>query len=93
MARTQQGRAAIREAVLMGTIAGICSLAGSGAPLLFAAITGVDGYPVLAVTVAGLGVLGFSISRVVHGRWLVWVSAMLVGGCVVTFLGILLHIV
>ena len=93
MARTRQGRAVAQEAIAMALIAALCSLLGSGAPLFFSAATGVGGYPVLAVTVAGLGGLGIAISRVAHGRWLTWAAAMLAGGFLVTLLGLWLKIV
>lgn len=93
MARTRQGRTVIEDATAMALIAGVCSLAGAGTPLFFAAVTGAGGYPILVVTVGGLGLLGIAISRTVHGRWMVWAAAMLVGGCLAALLGIWLHIV
>ncbi|CAM5189029.1 hypothetical protein CDEF62S_03481 [Castellaniella defragrans] len=93
MARTRQGRAALLEAAFMALVAGMCSFVGAGAPLFFAAATGVSGYPVLAVTVVSLGVLGISIARAAHGRPIVWAAAMLAGGFVVTVIGVYLHIV
>lgn len=77
----------------MALIAGICSLAGAGAPLLLAALTGTGGSPVLVLTVAALGLLGIAIARMVHGRWPVWAAAMLVGGALVALLGGWLRIV
>lgn len=93
MARTRQGRAVIQEAAVIALIAGFCSLSGSGAPLLFVAVTGVKGYLVLAITVAGLGLLGITVAHASHGRSLVWAAAMLAGGTVVAALGTWLKIV
>lgn len=93
MAQTQQGRTVIEDATAMALIAGICSLAGAGAPLLLAVLTGTGGSPVLVLTVAALGLLGIAIARMVHGRWPVWAAAMLVGGALVALLGGWLRIV
>lgn len=93
MARTRQGRAVMRAATFMTLIAGVCSLAGAGAPLLIAAAIEMSGYSILAITVAGLGLLGIAISRAAHGRWMAWAAAMLGGGFLVTLLGIWLRIV
>lgn len=93
MARTRQGRATLHEAVFMALVAGVCSLVGSGAPLLFAAVSGLAGYPVLVATVAGLGLLGVMVAQTVQGRWPVWATVMLAGGSLVTWLGTFLAIV
>lgn len=93
MATSRQGRAVMREAALVASISGLCAFAGSGAPLLVAAVLGASGFWALAMAVIGLGLLGALVARAVHGSGLVWMILMMLGGIAVSVLGSYLHIV
>ena len=93
MATSRQGRAVVREALMVASVSGLCAFIGSGAPLMGAAVFGASGLWALAMAVAGLGLLGAMIARAVHGSWLIWTLVMMLGGAAVSVLGVYLQIV
>lgn len=92
LAASNLGRAVLRESATATTVAAIASLVGAAIPLLLGAALPTPPVVTVVVTVGLLGVLGFAIGVMLSARRWAWFVSMLLGGVVVTFLGVVLDI-
>lgn len=92
LAATRLGSAALRESLAAMLVAAASSFLGAALPLFLGAIVPGAPWAVLALTIAALGALGAVLGRLVAGRPVWWAAAMLLGGCLVTLIGVGLHI-
>jgi predicted membrane protein (TIGR00267 family) len=92
LATTRLGRAVLSEAVTGALIAAGCSFCGALLPLLVGAF--LPGIPWFAIGVAlgALAVLGGALGKVVYGSPLGWSIALLLGGLVLSYVGMRLKI-
>ena len=90
---TNLGRQVRREALAGAMVAAACSLFGAGLPLLLSAL--LPGLPFVSVslTVLLLGILGVLLALSISGSPLIWASALMSGGVVMTFVGVKLRLV
>lgn len=88
LAATALGRAVLRDAVAVATVAGMASFAGAALPLVIGALVPAASWTALAVSVAALGGLGVLLARNVGGRRSVWAAGLIIAGIVVTIIGV-----
>lgn len=93
LATTRLGRQVLRESFIAATIASFCGLIGAAMPLLLVLL--LPGSPLvgLSLTIVLLGALGAVIARSFFGSQCAWASALMVGGLVLTVIGMKLNIV
>lgn len=92
LASTRLGRQAVRDSAIAMAVAGLSSLIGAALPLIAGAVIPGPSWIVLALTIAVLGVLGWLLGAILAGRRVVWATAMVIGGCIVTVIGAWLRI-
>ncbi len=92
LAATHLGRRAASQSVVAMAVAGISSLVGAVVPLAVGATFPTVPILVLGLTIAGLGLLGWTLARLIAGNRLVWSLGMLGGGAVIAVVGSALHI-
>jgi predicted membrane protein (TIGR00267 family) len=92
LAASRLGAQALRQSLLAMTVAGLASLIGALLPLLVGAFLPSESWIVLVLTILSLGALGWLLGSVVSGRRPAWAAAMLIGGVIVTFIGLELRI-
>jgi predicted membrane protein (TIGR00267 family) len=92
LAASRLGRRAIQEAVTGALVAAGCGLVGSLVPLMLCALLPGNGIAGLSVTIGLLGMLGAVLARSFHGSSLFWASAVMVGGAILTYVGIKIDI-
>ena len=93
LATTRLGRQALRESLSAAFLAAVCGVLGSSIPLLLGLL--LPGPPLLglAITIVLLGILGASLARSFFGSTLIWALGLMVGGLLLTFIGVKLNIV
>lgn len=92
LAKGALGRRATREALTGSILAGVCGLAGALVPLLLCYALPRPVWLGLAVTIALLGLLGAVLARSFFGGQLIWSAILIVGGALLSLIGIQLHI-
>jgi predicted membrane protein (TIGR00267 family) len=91
LATTRLGQQVLAESLFGASIAAVCGLLGSFAPLLLAmALPPVIG---IALTLILLAVLGAMLARTFYGSPWIWAVTVAVGGVALTYVGIKLDIV
>lgn len=86
------GRQALRESAVAMVVAATSSLIGAALPLLIGAAVPSASWIVLVLTILALEALGWILGALVSARRVVWAAAMLMGGIVVTVIGLELQI-
>jgi len=92
LATTNLGRAIALESAGATAVAATASLLGACLPLLLGTLLPLPTWVTLAITVALLGLLGWTIGAMLSARATVWCLAMIAGGVVVTAVGAVLDI-
>lgn len=87
------GREALREAGFATLLSSSAAFLGASGPLLIATVF--PHYPWVSVVTAliALALLGIALAKVLYGNMLRWALALLIGGAVLTAIGIQLGIV
>jgi predicted membrane protein (TIGR00267 family) len=93
LATTHLGRAVFRDAVADAMISGTGSFAGSLLPLILAVIIPSMPFISIAIPVLILGLMGFTLGRVVAGSSVRWTASLMLGGLIITAVGFELHLV
>jgi predicted membrane protein (TIGR00267 family) len=91
-AASRLGRDVIRESLWATTVAAIFSFVAALLPLLLGALLPGPSWIILIAAVLALGLLGWVLGGLMQGNRLRWTGLMLLGGAVVTVIGIQLHI-
>ena len=93
LATTQLGKQILREALLSAVMASICGVIGSTIPIALSLIF--PQLPALGVclTICLLGVLGWALALSVFGSPFLWAVGLMIGGIVVTVIGVKLNII
>jgi VIT1/CCC1 family predicted Fe2+/Mn2+ transporter len=93
LAASQLGRSVLHDAMSEACISGACSFAGAALPLAIAML--IPAVPLLAIalSIGLLSILGFMLGRTVHGSPGVWAMSLLIGGVLMTVVGVQLHLV
>lgn len=92
LAVTSLGRTVLREAGWESVAGGCASFVGCFIPLLVAWLIPDHGWVGLVVAFAMLAALGVALARSVQGRPLVWSALLLLGGVLLTVVGLWLRI-
>lgn len=92
LATTQLGRQIFREALVNAAVASVCGIVGSTIPLAMSFIAPALPFVGIALTIALLGALGCWLAISVFGSPLLWASGLMLGGLVVTMIGLELNI-
>jgi VIT1/CCC1 family predicted Fe2+/Mn2+ transporter len=92
LATTQLGKQILHEAFWDAVVASVCGVIGSVIPLTIS--VAVPQVPIVgvALTIALLGVLGWLLGLSVFGSPALWASGLILGGIVVTGIGVKLDI-
>lgn len=93
LAATSLGRAVLRDAVTVATVAGTASFIGAALPLVIGALLPQATWVALVVSVAALGGLGIILSVQVGGRRSVWAVSLIIAGIAVTIIGVRVDLV
>lgn len=93
LATTQLGRQILREALRGAIVASVCGVIGSTIPLALSLI--IPQLPIVGVvlTISLLGALGWALAISVFGSPLLWATGLMLGGVVVTEIGVRLNII
>ena len=91
-ATTQLGKQVRAEAVFAAILSSSANFLGAFFPLMMGSV--VHGSLLLAISpsLIALALLGAALARTVHGSYLLWVASLILGGIVLSFLGVWLHI-
>jgi VIT1/CCC1 family predicted Fe2+/Mn2+ transporter len=91
-ATTQLGKQILREALWAAVVASVCGVIGSAIPL--AINLAIPQLPIvgIALTIGLLGVLGWLLALSVLGSPILWTSGLVLGGIIVTAIGVKLDI-
>lgn len=92
LAATRLGAQAFSESIVAMIVAAASSFIGAASPLLVGTAIPAPPWTILAITIGCLGVLGWLLGRLVAAHPLRWVAGMLIGGVIVTIIGVELHI-
>jgi predicted membrane protein (TIGR00267 family) len=92
LAATHLGRQAVKESAIAMAVAAGASLLGAALPLLVGAVLPGPSWIVLVLTIGSLGVLGWILGGLMAAHRARWAIAMLIGGVIVTAIGVLLNI-
>lgn len=87
------GRAVRKEAMLAATVSSSAAFLGALIPLLSAALTPNVRWTSVLVTLAALALMGLGVARSVHGKPTSWIAGLVLGGVLMTVLGVLLRVV
>lgn len=93
LAASRLGKRALYEAAASALLAAACGLIGAACPLLLSVILPGPGWVGLCVTILLLGFLGAILARSFFGSIVFWSIAIMVGGIILTFVGIELNLV
>jgi predicted membrane protein (TIGR00267 family) len=91
-ATTRLGTAVLRDAAVAAVIASGSTFVGALLPLLGAALFPRPAWLSLAVAIAALGALGIGLAKSIVGSPLRWGTALVLGGILVSLIGLKLHI-
>ncbi|HTV26732.1 MAG TPA: hypothetical protein VMF32_03035 [Xanthobacteraceae bacterium] len=92
LARGALGRRALKDAFAAATLAACCGLAGAMVPLLLCFLVPTPRWLGVSLTVLLLGALGAVLARSFHGDAKAWALTLILGGAVLTWLGLQLKI-
>jgi hypothetical protein len=92
LATTQLGKQILREALWGAVVASVCGVIGSAIPLTIGMVVPELPFLGLALTVALLGILGWLLALGVFGSPALWATSMMLGGIIVTVIGVKLDI-
>jgi predicted membrane protein (TIGR00267 family) len=87
------GLRAIEEAAAGSVVAALCGFVGAMIPLLLCLSCPGPRWVGIAATILLLGLLGALLARSIHGAAPLWSVAIMLGGIVLTFVGVSLDIV
>lgn len=93
LAASRLGSRALHEAAAGAALAAICGLIGATFPLLLGLILPGPGWVGLCVTILFLGFLGAVLAHSFYGSILFWSTSIMIGGVILTFIGIRLDLV
>lgn len=93
LATTRLGQQVFREALLGSSIAALCGLVGSTIPLVLCLMLPEPPLAGVALTIALLGLLGAVLARSFYGSPRIWAIGLMIGGIVLTFIGVKLNVV
>jgi predicted membrane protein (TIGR00267 family) len=93
LATTRLGRAVLHEAISGALIASGCSFCGALWPLLVGAFLPAIPWCAIIVALGTLAILGGALGKVVYGSPLGWSTALVLGGVVLTYVGMQLDLV
>lgn len=93
LAASRLGQRALREAGAGAALAASCGFVGATFPLLLSMTLPGPGWIGLSVTIIFLGVLGAILARSFYGSMLLWSGLIMIGGILLTFIGLRLHLV
>lgn len=93
LASTRLGQSVQMEAIWTAVISSSASFVGALIPLLTGVLFPSWRWVAIASAVISLGFLGLALARVVHGSYLRWCLSLVVGGILLSAIGIELHIV
>jgi predicted membrane protein (TIGR00267 family) len=92
LATSHLGQEVLRESVLGTVIAAATGFGGALLPLILGAAFSTISWMTIAIAIAVLGLLGFAVSRAVHGNAIYWATALMVTGALLSAAGVLLHV-
>lgn len=93
LAATRLGRRVLLESLYKAMIASVFSLAGALFPLVLCTVLPTPAWLGLATTIIALGGLGALLARTFYGSPVIWSVGLLLGGIVLTFIGMKLDLV
>jgi VIT1/CCC1 family predicted Fe2+/Mn2+ transporter len=93
LASTRLGRSVLIEAFWTAVVSSSASFVGALIPLLTSVVLPAFRWGAVVSSVTSLGILGVALARVVHGSYWRWCGALVIGGVVLSAVGIGLHIV
>jgi len=93
LAATRLGGSVLKEAAVTAVASSLASFGGALIPLLSGALLPRLRWGSVAASIVALGLLGVGLAHDVHGKYWRWCSGLVVGGVIVTAVGIRLHIV
>jgi predicted membrane protein (TIGR00267 family) len=89
---TRLGRRSLRQAIAGACVAAACGFIGSMAPLVLCASLPSPQWLGIAATIVLLGILGALLAKSFYGPVYLWIGIMMVGGIVLTYIGMQLNI-
>ena len=91
-ATTELGKQVRAEAIVAAALSSCANFLGAFFPLLTASF--LHGSLLLAFSPAliALALLGAALARAVHGNYVIWIVSLVLGGVVLSFFGVWLHI-
>lgn len=92
LAASNLGKEAIKESAVAMAVAAGASLVGAALPLLIGATLPGPSWIILALAIGALGALGWVLATLMVAHRIRWAVAMLIGGAIVTCVGIGLQI-
>jgi predicted membrane protein (TIGR00267 family) len=93
LAATQLGRAALRDTLWGAAISSTCNFLGALLPLMAGALSPRFSWLAIAAGLLALAVLGVAAARSTYGNPVLWASALVLAGGLLTFAGLKLRIV
>jgi len=93
LAASRLGSAVLYEAIQAGATSSVASFCGALIPLMAAAIAPHHRWTSILAALLTLAALGLGLARAVHGSTLRWVSSLVLGGGLLSLLGVFLKIV
>lgn len=93
LAATRLGRAILHDALAAASISATCSFVGALVPLGLGVLLPGAGWVGVAATIGLLALLGLLLARAVHGSPVVWAGGLVLGGLLVSLVGVQLDLV
>lgn len=93
LASTALGKQVLRTAMIDAAVSGVGGFMGAFVPLLVAVVDPYVPWITFLFSIVILGIFGFGLGKMVGKRPVVWSIAHILGGILVIFFGIELHIV
>jgi hypothetical protein len=93
LAATQLGRAALRDTLWGAAISSICNFLGALVPLMAGALWPRFSWLAIAAGLLALAVLGVAAARSTYGNPILWATALVLAGGLLTLAGLKLRIV
>jgi predicted membrane protein (TIGR00267 family) len=93
LAASSLGQAIRREAIVAAILSSLASFMGALIPLVVAVLFPANSWVAIAVALMVLGLLGVGLAKTVFGNPLYWSGALVLGGIVLSVLGVRLRIV
>lgn len=92
LAMTRLGKTILREAAAATFISSVAAFLGALCPLLVATLFPHDHWASVVASLIALGLLGVILARVLYGNMLRWSLALIIGGILMTGIGMRLEI-